>query len=245
MKTSNKILLAVLAVVVVVMITAIVGLRFYVDRLISESGGTISERGITGSDELVTRTYDVRGFTGVEISGGWQVEVSEGEEFSLEIETRKKYLDYIAVGVEGDTLRIEAKNIFSFEHSRMEARIVMPELDSFSSTGGLKLDIRGFSGDELSISGKGGSSVEGRGGGYERMDLRFSGGTELDLEELPATNVELHSQGAIDAVLSMRGGTLSGKLSGAGSVGYHGSVSQQNLTTEGVAEVKQLGSQND
>ncbi len=58
MKTSNKILLAVFAAIVVLMIAAVVGLRFYVDGLISESGGVISE-------EVVTKSYDVRDFTGL------------------------------------------------------------------------------------------------------------------------------------------------------------------------------------
>ncbi len=241
MKTSSKILLVAAGALLMILALGMVGMRMYVDRLVEKTGVEWSDEDLPGSDEWLERSYDLDGFSRLKISGGWEVDIRQDSDYSVLIMGPEKYLDQLKAGVSGEVLNVDPEGRYRLRDGGLRLELTMPRLEGIESAGGLDLDFHGFSGERLEIECSGGSSITGSGGSYELLDFESRGGAELDFSDLPTVDARLRSSGAVEAVLTMEGGRLSGKISGAGSVTYYGDVDEQSLSTEGIVEVKRGG----
>lgn len=63
--------------------------------------------GIKGSAVAGSEIRKETGFKGIEVGGVFQVEITAGKDFSVEVEADDNLLQYIKTEVEGDVLHIE------------------------------------------------------------------------------------------------------------------------------------------
>ncbi len=68
--------------------------------------------------------------------------------------------------------------------------------------------------------------------------FHVSGAGNIDLGGVPVTNADIRVSGAGNIDLNMAGGKLTGSMSGAGSLDYVGTVSEQNVSSSGVVNIK-------
>ncbi|MBN2048939.1 MAG: DUF2807 domain-containing protein, partial [Spirochaetales bacterium] len=165
MRTSNKILIILAAVILVGLIILAASFRGFAGRVMKDAPpeGT----GVTGSGARVERTYEVEDFTGIESSGGWEVVVTQGNRYEVKVTAPENIHDVLRISRKGDNLVLGFEPGYTVSNARTSAVIYMPELRRLSGTGGTAFTFNGFSGERLDIEIAGGATLHGTGGRYD------------------------------------------------------------------------------
>ncbi len=233
MKLSTKILLIIGAVLLGSIILVGAGTRFMVSRIVKID----TERELPPySGETIKRNYDFDDFEVISIAGIWQVDIMQSEEYAVEVP--KEMENSMTVSSQNGSLNllIDGRiNLGSGMH--IKAVILTPSLDTLKVRGAAKVTMSGLSAEWLQIYTDGASQVEGFDNTVENLYLDCKGAVNIDFTSSITTNAEVHLAGATNVMLSMNGGTLTGRMEGVGSVVYSGTVSEESIQTEGFANV--------
>ncbi|WP_299706212.1 head GIN domain-containing protein [uncultured Pontibacter sp.] len=197
---------------------------------------------IKGEGELVSQNRNASGFKGINVSGGFAVELTQGNNEGVRIEAQENLLNSIQTEVKNGVLHIYTSDNISSTKG-MKAYITIRELNSVSISGGVKvvgnstfkansfdLDMSGGSKVQLAIDTKklkadmsGASKVELSGVADEvRMDM--SGASKVDASELESKRVHVEASGASNVKVFARN-ELTVNASGATKVAYKGDPS--------------------
>ncbi len=195
--------------------------------------------------EQITKTFDLEDFQSVAIEGLWQVNLTQGDEWQVEVSHSEDLEDDLNVYVRGDRLVLNRRSSGGWRwwrrtETRLSAEIVMPELSELDLAGVNELDLSGFAGDQLKVEVAGANQVEGRDGRYDNLDLSVAGASEIDLGGIVVTAAKVDLAGASKVTLSMNGGVLAGSMAGAGAIGYYGTVAEERVRIAGIGRVNHL-----
>jgi hypothetical protein len=192
------------------------------------------------SGERTTRTYDLTNFDGVGVSGQWQVTIERGDAWRVAVEAPTELFEMLSVRVEGDALDLGLDRWFGDfdDDERLEATITMPALESLDLSGASQVSFSGFDGSALSLDLSGASQLTGTASRFVTLTIDQSGAGKVDFADVTVTNASVDMSGAGNVTLRMAGGTLTGDMSGAGSLEYFGTVSEESVDTSGVANVR-------
>ena len=230
MKRSQIALLSVGGILAGIVIVSVVSARIALSH-----GGTefLDSEAIAGGAGL-------RGFDGVEVAGRWQVKVSRGDDWRVDLSYPEDLEDRIKVRLRGDRLWLEFKSGAPWNEPGLpvSADIVMPELEEVEVRGAAMVEVSGFRGRRLEIDIAGAARLEGRDGRYDELELSVAGASDIDLRGIAVTDAEIDLAGASNITLTMDGGALSGSMAGAGSIEYYGSVSSESVHVAGAARVE-------
>ena len=190
--------------------------------------------------EAVADGVGLRGFHSVEVAGRWQVNVSRGDDWRVDLSYPEDLEDRVQVQVLGDRLRLALESGFWWNEPGLpvSADIVMPELEEVEVRGAAMVEVSGFRGRRLEIDIAGTARLEGRDGRYDELELSVAGLSDIDLRGIVVTNADIDLAGASNITLTMDGGALSGSMAGAGSIEYYGSVSSESVHVAGAARVE-------
>lgn len=194
---------------------------------------------IKGDGELVSQNRAVSGFKGINVSGGFAVEITQGNSESVRIEAQENLLSSIQTEVKNGVLHIYTSNNIT-NSKGMKAYITLKELNSVSISGGVKvtgkstfkansfdLDMSGGSKVQLAIDTKklkmdmSGASKVVLTGQADEVAMDMSGASKVDASELEAKRVRVGASGA-SAVKVYAKDALSIDASGATKVDYRG-----------------------
>jgi hypothetical protein len=213
---------------------------------------------ITGSGDVVTREEEITDFQEVSISHSFEVDITQGDSFSVVIQVDDNIVKHLEVVKQGDTLRIGLKpgRSYNVRSATLQAEVTMPELRRLDLSGGSDATLTGFkSTAALDVDLSGASSLRGD---IEAGDARFdlsggsdltltgsaqdvtidaSGSSELDLADFPVADVDVHASGSSNVTLNL-GGRLDVDASGASHVIYLGSPTLGKIDTSGSSTVR-------
>ena len=207
---------------------------------------------LKGNGNMQTQDRKVSGFTGIDVSGGFSVEITQGNNESVRLEAEENLLDNIKTEVRDGVLRIYNDRSLSSTKG-MKAYITVKQLDKIEIRGGvkvvgkstfktntMKLDMSGGSKVTLAVDAKqvradmsGASKVELT-GKTEELTMEMSGASNVDASELIARDVRVGASGA-SKVKVHADKMLHIDASGASAVYYKGSPS---ITSETSAAAK-------
>lgn len=196
--------------------------------------------GCLDHSQRVTRSYNLTGFRSLDISGAYDIEISQSEKWSLTIKDTENALNDLPPKVSGDYLVLDNNNRLIRSIRAGQVTITMPDLKEIDASGSMALDGEGFSGESMKIDGSGSVSVSLKGDGYNRATLDLSGSASVDLSRLPTKNVDVKGSGSTSFKLAMEGGDLDIDLSGSSSLGYRGSASSVTKNLSGASSVRKL-----
>jgi len=230
MRSSQRALAAAFGFVVIVM----AGFMAWF-RLVAEPMPTLS-------GQRTSKTYDLSGFDGVDVSGQWRATIVRGDAWSVEVEVPTELVDKLGATVRGDRLSLGLISGWctgcAFEDVMLEASIVMPALESLDMSGMSAVSFSGFAGPALSLDLSGFSTLTGTASRFDKLTLDMSGGVNVDLSDVPVTDADVDVSGAGNLKLRMAGGRLTGDMSGAANVEYFGSVSAETIDRSGISSVR-------
>lgn len=190
---------------------------------------------------ITTQTFDLSGFTEVEVAGPDDVTIRRGDAFSITARGRKEDLDRLEIKLDGPDLTIGRKRE-GFSLSRNDAddiviAITLPRLTKVRLTGSGTIDADHVDGDaveavvtgsgdlkvarltgkraDVTVSGSG--DIEIGGGAVGAGELSVTGSGDIDAEGLVATTLEasITGSGNIDAQAT---GTADIRILGSGDV---------------------------
>lgn len=198
------------------------------------------ENSISGNGNVVEETRDVEGFTGVHVSTGIDVFLSEGNEFEVRVEADENLMEVILTELNGSHLDIKTDRVNIRRARSKKVHVTLPELSelkissagdcmgqtpfrcddlrlSISSAGDLTLEVeadRIF----LDISSSGDARISGS---ASELDASLSSAGGLDAFDLVAEKVKVDVSSAGDARVHATG-EISMNASSAGNIYYRG-----------------------
>jgi len=215
---------------------------------------------IRGTGEIVSRTFEVNDFTGLNIGGFFTVIFNQSDEISVTVEMYENLFDYFDVSVRRDTLRIVRNRHYrgtgiEFGSYRPRLYITAPYLTSINLSGSvttedwdaietqsLSINISGFTQlsapidvDNLSINSSGSSTLELWGNASD-VNINASGFTNIMATDLQTSDVSIQGSGSIRAEIAVSN-SIDARLSGFADIRYIGdpTVTQR---TSGSARVR-------
>ncbi len=225
---------------------------FFVSCNVSFNGDSLS-----GNGNVKTETRKVGNFNAVKTSGSIDIEISEGDAYSVSVEDDENILPAIVTEVEGGTLNIHYKNNTSISDDHAKVYIKAPSLDKIISSGSAGITITDVvkntrkieiavsgSGDikgrvdapaiNASIGGSGNMSLSGRTKDFEG---KVSGSGDLKCGDLQSENttVSVSGSGKAHVFASV---SLHARASGSGDVYYRGNPSSPEIHTSGSGSVQ-------
>ena len=213
---------------------------------------------LTGSGNVVTREFDLSGFDQVEVTNAFEVEIRQGDAFSVIVRVDDNVEQYLDVVQQASTLRIGLKPISSgtVSATTLEAEVTMPALTGlelsgasdvsvadFKSTVPLYVEVSGASslrGDieagGLRFDFSGASEVKLSGSG-EDLVMDVSGASSADLADFPVADADIEVSGASSATVSVSG-QLDLEVSGASRVRYRGNPTLGSVDASGGSSIE-------
>ena len=190
---------------------------------------------ITGSGDIVTKTFDYQDFDAIDASHGFSLDVTEGDEYSISVSVDDNVLDKLDVRKSGETLIIGLDS-GSFTLMNLHASITMPALNSIEFSGGTRGEISGFTstrGFEVDLSGGSWAIIEGSAGD---LMLDASGGSHFDLSEFTVNDADVELSGGSFGSVYV-GGRLDADLSGGAHLDYYGNPELGTIETSSAATI--------
>lgn len=212
---------------------------------------------LTGNGNVKTETRDVGDFHAIRSSGSIDVEISEGDTYSVSVENDENILPVIVTEVQGGTLNIHYKSNTSINSDHAKVYVTAPSLDKIISSGSADIMINDVVKNdrqiEISVSGsgniKGGvdapeisASIGGSGnvtlsGRTKNFNGKVSGSGDLNCGDLQSENTEVSVSGSGNAHV-FASVTLKARASGSGDVYYRGNPPSPEIHTSGSGSVQ-------
>ena len=198
---------------------------------------------------------NVSGFHAIEVSGGIDLYLSQGEEAVAVSAAKDEYRDKIITEVKNGVLKIwfDWKNNLRIDwtNRKLKAYVSFKNLDAIEASGGSDVDVDGsirtakldlqisggsdFDGkiesDELKVSASGGSDVK-ISGRTTRLTIDASGGSDFGSYEFAADICNIEASGGSDVHVTVNK-ELSANASGGSDVYYKGNGLIRDLKTGG------------
>lgn len=213
---------------------------------------------ITGSGDVVELDQDFSDFDSLEIRSAFDVDVNQGDEFSVVVRIDDNLVDYLDLRQTGDEVKIglEDRN-YNYDAITLEAEVTLPVLsaidlsgasravlDGLSSNSDFLADISGASrllgeisaGDcRFDVSGAGSADLSGSG---SSLDIDASGGSSVDLADFAVGDASVRASGASTVVVNVNG-ALDVNASSASRVEYLGNPTLGSIELSSAATIEE------
>ena len=193
------------------------------------------------SDNIVTKEYKLKPFEEVKMKGVGHVELIQDEAKNglVELTAPDNYVEFYKFESDGKKLTISfAKKSINIHTKDVKIRVYTCDLIKLENSGAASINMDSLDTDIIEIlnSGVGHISI---GGVADNVELRNSGVGSIDASKLKALNVKasVSGVGSIDCYASE---SITGSVSGVGSLNYDGHPKQKETKRSGVGSINEL-----
>jgi|SRR5882724_6066612 len=203
---------------------------------------------------------NVSGYHAIEVSGGIDLFLSQGEESVAVSASETKFRDRIITEVKNGVLKIwyDYKSNLNLDwgNRKMKAYVSFKNLDKLEGSGGSDITVEGsikitslnlgvsggsdFEGkvelNDLKVDASGGSDVK-ISGSVKKLDIDASGGSDFKGYELAADVCNLEASGGSDVYITINK-ELSAEASGGSDVFYKGNGTVREMRSSGSSSIK-------
>lgn len=226
MKTSNKTLLA---IGIVPFVVILIMLFSYKGELDKETSMKIQD---SPWEDYTKKNYDFEDFEEIKTEGTWEIVLTGGDHFKIELEAYDDSVKRIYVTKMGKTLILSSEKKYFSLASRPKATITMPSISRLILAGQSDVNISGFNISKLDIGINGAASITGTNSSVDQLSINGNGVVHADFMSMTLTNAHLNYNGAYMIMMKIYGGELSGKLKGLGKLMVSGNISRNTIKTD-------------
>jgi hypothetical protein len=195
---------------------------------------------LSGSGEIVSRTYDFADFDQVSVSAAFRGTIEQGSDYSIVVRVDENLEQHLKVEQIGNQVKIDLMPNTLVNRGTLEFSIVMPTITDVEASGASVIELSGFSSSEsLRAEASGASRIEGDissgdadiessgsstirfSGTAGDLQANASGASTIDLEQFMVDDAKVNASGASRIVIQASG-TLDAEASGASTVNYLG-----------------------
>lgn len=211
---------------------------------------------VTGNGNVRKENRNVGDFRSVHSSGSIDVEISNGNAYTVSAEDDENLLPYLVTEVHGGTLHIHYRDNIMIHHDHAKVYVTAPTLDNVTSSGSadivmtdvlkntqkIDFDVSGsgsIKGEvdapavSIDISGSGSISLRGR---TKDFDGTVTGSGDADCKGLESENTKMDVSGSGNAHV-FASVHLSASVSGSGDIYYRGNPQNPEIHTSGSGSV--------
>lgn len=212
MKTSDKILIYAGFFVLILITALIVFSRITLHR----QNPAVDQKEHSAGGEIITKEFQLDGFSGISVSGGWEVEITSGgsNQYQVRIDLPESDSDNLDVYKDGGLLIVKYKNFSFYTPGEHKIKVTMPKIARIDSSGDAKIFFTGFQSGNLDISSSGSCRLLDGTNTIGRLSIDSSGSSQINLNGSPVTNAYVHTSGSSTVELNMAGGDLTVNTSG-------------------------------
>ncbi len=173
--------------------------------------------GQVGSGHLQTQQVALSDFTTLDVSSGFNIQITQASTYSINITTDDNLQQYVDVYKTGNTLTVKMKPALGYTTTVLKAEISMPDLQEVQFSGGVIGNAADFNmTHNFNVELSGGSSLTMTGQAVDLTAL-CSGGATLHLSDFKVNNANVNLSGGSQATINLDG-TLDANLSGGASI---------------------------
>ncbi|HSW58566.1 MAG TPA: head GIN domain-containing protein [Dehalococcoidales bacterium] len=169
---------------------------------------------VTGTGPQVTRTYEHKDFSEIEISSAIRFDITHAENYSLVMSAPENLVNYLDIKKSGSTLIIRLKP-GSYSNSEIRASITTPDLNSLTISGASRGSARGF------VS-------------KENLSINCSGASQLEVDIMSGKAI-VEISGASKLTGTLSSPDIRFNISGASKADIEGSAERSNLAISGAS----------
>lgn len=188
-----------------------------------------------GSGRMATESRAVSGFTQIDVSSVFQVEITAQSEFGVEVEADDNLLQFIRTEVRDGKLEISLARSVKTSNP-MRVRITAPNIDRIEASGASRVNLSNLRNSELTVDTSGASKISVS-GETSRLIVDVSGASNIDAGSLSAATANIDASGASKVDVNVAN-ELTADASGASRITYAGSPSVSK-STSGASSVSQ------
>lgn len=231
MKTSSKILVMTLIIILILITGIIIASRIVVNRTAPESKDF-------WSSDLNQQELNFSNFNALRIRGVWKINVSQGSEYAIRLEYPPELAERITVDQHSSELALEYDTKRLNHKSAIRAEIVMPDLTGIEAIEGTSLFIEDFNCSSLNIHITGAAEIKADNSSVTNLKVDCEGASNINFKNARVVNADLDIKGASRVILTMDGGSLTGQAAGASSIVYYGNVTTQDIESSGAVSIR-------
>ena len=189
---------------------------------------------VKGSGQMASEVRDVTGFHALDVGGVFQVEITSGREFAVEVEADDNLMPLIRTDVRGGVLRIKTERKLSTSNP-IRVRVSAPDIDDLDVSGAANVTLANISNSGLNVDASGASKIK-IAGETAKLVVDVSGATKIDADGLAAEHATVDASGASYVAVQVAG-QLRTNASGASRIDYSGTPTDVIKKTSGGASV--------
>lgn len=185
---------------------------------------------INGSGNIVTEDRTTGNFTGIEAGGAFEVELQNGNPTLVRVEADDNLIKLIETKIEGNTLKIAAKQGMSLNNATYKVFITAPEIEYINMSGAATATIKGIlkNSTKIKLESSGAASIYGEIEAPE-VETEASGAAAISISGRTKNYTAVSSGSATTKANSLLSETTSASSSGAANLQVYSSV---NLKAE-------------
>lgn len=205
----------------------------------------------------------VANFTGIKVSGGVALYISQGSEHAVAISSSdKKYNDKVVTEVKNGILNIYldkgAWNGWNWKNTYIKAYVTVKDLEKLEASGasGVRI-VEGINCSTLKVNLSGASTLKGEvkanvfkvdasgasvvtlSGKAANANIDFSGASVLRAIDFTVENCKVDASGASSLTINVTK-QLDAEASGASSIKHKGNASVTNISATGASSIKKI-----
>jgi hypothetical protein len=180
--------------------------------------GCVPGTWVKGNGKIETRDYGLSGFKRVEVSGAFEITVTQSAAYKVSVTTSNNLFDYLDINVVGDLLIIRPRPSFSFHFSEFKAVVNMPEFTGINISGASNGTVSGFTaGSSPTIEVSGASKLNMNDMKFDSSAVEVSGASRFTAT-INTNKCNIEVSGASTLTLSGSSDTVKMNVSGASSL---------------------------
>lgn len=213
----------------------------------------------------VEKTYMLKDFTGLKVSGDIKVHYTQGNTYEVRITTDERKLDKLVVEVKGTDLVVGYKPKTTLRGNMEDTHLYLtcPKMERIENSGACSFSTEGFKADRLQIKASGATTLQLGTVQSQSVDVQNSGATKMygtlvaqqvEMGNSGATNgelkveadyFELGNSGATKMTFGFKGKRIDVGCSGAGNVSLDVECQELKAHNSGVANMVITGNADD
>ena len=196
-------------------------------------------KGEVGSGRIETSKRDVADFEKLDVSGVFEVEISRGDTYSVEVIADDNLMPFIRTELDGETLSIYTDSKIS-KSSQLRVVITAPNIREVKATGVSKIMLKDVKNDALALDASGASKITVS-GSTSSLTVETSGASKVLSSGLISKEAVVEASGASSADINVSE-SLNAQASGASHIRYVGSPGTLDVDRSGAATISQQSS---
>jgi len=212
---------------------------------------------VRGSGHQITENHKVSDFTGLDISGGFKINLKQDSSLTVSVTADDNLMKYIHINSEGDKLRIYSKKTVCGSGETI-LNIGVKNLEAIKTSGGinlvtdgklntkdLHLELSGASRVDMDLNaanlfteGSGSTDITLRGQATSHK-IEFAGSGKVKAGDFVVGSYDIETTGASDCTINVLK-DLNVNTTGAADIKYRGNPTNVNTSKTGAASVTKI-----